>query len=751
MRTLSAFVRTAALALLFASPAWAQCLDGAPKPCREERTARVIDNDVIAIAPFRTSGADKSLAYLRYGLVDLLAAELSGDVGPRAVEPGETQRAWERAKMGAEPATEAAAARVARQLGAGQVVFGSVVGTSQQITIIASILNTSNGTARGLPLKVIGSADSLPVLVADLSSKILGRSSGALRMTGSLPERVKTETMREFLAGREAHRRGANVEAAARFFHVLELDSSFVNAAYWLTVLGEMEAAGGRAPAAVQRFAWENRGRLGRDERELLEASIGANGSPETGSRNTIRLATQAVAERTNAPEAWAILGETYLHYGAVLGLDDWLPRARAAFERGYASDTTVGLGHMGLITYLLNDTRGHATWMERARKARNAGSVATDRYLHSLMSGNRASIQTAGERLGREDVPSFYFASAMLPGVELENELDRIDRLASCCGRTAEEAERHRQATLLWRLHLATNGGRPGRTPARFTLFDNDTSQQLLDALKGADEDSADVEAFARLIARHPTVLGRNAAWIGPCEITLARLRRADTTGFAAAISTLQGDQNREARVCGKVAEAIGMSLPRGTSNAALLVADSIMRFKTWHSPSNNANPHWNYDLALAFARRGEYRSAALAAGRRMFGRRIRLTVSVRDEGRWFLLAGDTARAINAFQNYLKLRDNPEPALIPERDSIRAQLAAIVPRTKRTKTNTEGRTTIVSAPRELPARRRVVLGSGTARRLRRVLNLFGRSVRSQLHRDRSNRQLGVDLDDHVG
>ena len=687
MRIPSAFVQTAALVLLIAPAATAQCTDGAPiGSCAPRRTVRAIDNDMIAIAPFRTSGAEKSLAYLSYGLVDFLAAELSGDVGPRAVEPGETQRAWERAKLGAEPATDAAAARVARQLGAGQVVFGSVIGRSDQITIIASILNSANGTPRGPPLKVVGSADSLSVLVADLSSKILGRSSGALRMTGSLPDRVKTETMREFVAARDAYRHGAHAEAFEKFSAVLALDSSFVAAAYWMTVLTEMEA-GGRAAPAVQRIAWENRGRLGRDERDLLEASIGVNGSAVTASRNAIRLATQAVAERTNAPEAWAILGETYLHYGALLGLDDWLQRARAAFERGYSSDSTVGIGHMGYVTYLLNDVRAHKVWSERlARRSRNPGAIATEQFLSSLMSGTPAAVRAAGEKLARAEPAAFGFAVTTIPSAEVAAERDRVVSSAACCERTAEEAERHRRVALGWNVHLATNGGRAGRTAARLKQFDGDTARQLMDALQGADESDAELEQFARLVAAKPTVLGQNAEWLMRCEIALARLRRADTTGLGATLALLQREQSNEARTCSIVAGAIAASKQPGASNAELLVADSVMRFKIWHTPSGNMNPHWNYDLALAFAQRGEYRLAASAARRRLTARRIRLAVSLRDEGRWFLMAGDTSHAIPAFQTYLRLRDNPEPALIAERDAIRAQLSAITPHPKRAK-----------------------------------------------------------------
>ena len=45
-----------------------------------------LDNNVIAVAPFRVS-ADPSLAYLREGMLDLLSANLTGEGGPRATDP----------------------------------------------------------------------------------------------------------------------------------------------------------------------------------------------------------------------------------------------------------------------------------------------------------------------------------------------------------------------------------------------------------------------------------------------------------------------------------------------------------------------------------------------------------------------------------------------------------------------------------------------------------------------------------------
>ena len=102
---------------------------------------------------------------------------------------------------------------------------------------------------------------------------------------------------------------------------------------------------------------------------------------------------------------------------------------------------------------------------------------------------------------------------------------------------------------------------------------------------------------------------------------------------------------------------------------------ADSLMRF----TPLNYGD-FWNYDVALALARRGDYRAAASAVRRRFVDLlpEPRLVPALRHEGRWAALAGDTAAAITAFRHYLLWRGSPEAGLIPERDSVRAELAAL-------------------------------------------------------------------------
>ena len=69
------------------------------------RPPRDLDPNRIAVLPFRTSGADSSLAALHDGLVELLSIEFTGDVGPTAVDAGEVLRAWTRAGVDAQPTT----------------------------------------------------------------------------------------------------------------------------------------------------------------------------------------------------------------------------------------------------------------------------------------------------------------------------------------------------------------------------------------------------------------------------------------------------------------------------------------------------------------------------------------------------------------------------------------------------------------------------------------------------------------------
>ena len=105
-----------------------------------------LDPNLVAIMPFRAAGADPSLGYLREGMMDLLAAKLTGEGGPRAADPRTVMAAWRRVVSADDAdATEEQAAGLARTIGAGQLLLGSVVGSPSHMVLSATL--TSNGAS----------------------------------------------------------------------------------------------------------------------------------------------------------------------------------------------------------------------------------------------------------------------------------------------------------------------------------------------------------------------------------------------------------------------------------------------------------------------------------------------------------------------------------------------------------------------------------------------------------------------------
>ncbi len=81
-----------------------------------------------------------------------------------------------------------------------------------------------------------------------------------------------------------------------------------------------------------------------------------------------------------------------------------------------------------------------------------------------------------------------------------------------------------------------------------------------------------------------------------------------------------------------------------------------------------------------------GDPRGALAAVRRRMYGccQRRYLSTPLREEGRLAVLTGDTTSAIKDYQHYLALRSEPEPALRPEMERVREELAALLAEPRR-------------------------------------------------------------------
>src|SRR5688500_272188 len=123
------------LATLILAPlvaARGQCPDGSPPPGRSgapapaPRVSRYVDPNRIAVLPFRVTTSDSLLGE---GFAELLATEFADEQGPRAVDMATVISAWRRAGGGLRtPLPRERALALARELGAGLLTEGSIVG-----------------------------------------------------------------------------------------------------------------------------------------------------------------------------------------------------------------------------------------------------------------------------------------------------------------------------------------------------------------------------------------------------------------------------------------------------------------------------------------------------------------------------------------------------------------------------------------------------------------------------------------------
>jgi hypothetical protein len=137
--------------------------------------------------------------------------------------------------------------------------------------------------------------------------------------------------------------------------------------------------------------------------------------------------------------------------------------------------------------------------------------------------------------------------------------------------------------------------------------------------------------------------------------------------------------------RLCASVLEAaLAVSSRRADAPARVAYADSLFIF-------SSVSVYWYYTLVVArlHVALGDPAAALHILRRRWVGvgenaAIALLSPGMREEGRLAEMIGDTAGAIRAYRHYLSLRANPEPALVPQRDSVRATLGALLgePRT---------------------------------------------------------------------
>lgn len=645
------------------------------------------DPGLVAVFPFRVRGADSSLRHLDEGMVELMALELTGEGGPRAVPPGALLSAWHRfVPVSQHDVTPQAAGALALRLGAGRFLDGGVVGTRAHLTITATLLRAEDGRA-GANAKVSGPYDSLQVLVDRLAAQLLAGEAGApeprLATLTSLP------VLRAYLEGRTAFRRSRWEEARRYFADAVQADSTFAPAALglrsasrWLNSLDV---------ARAEQLVWAYRDRLSAFDRACLVAELGPRYPEPFTAPERIAAWQRVLVRYPEAAEAWYRLGDLYYHDGPTVGLAAPLELARAAFHRALALDSVAGLqglSHLVELAAQNGDTaslrpllaiglaadsgaeREEAYRWIAAFTARDTAMLARFRpRFRQLRPGTLSTIWALSQQAGFDVADAIraqdVLASRVDPGIDPGDVLTSVYELALNRGRP-QEAQRLAEA------HS------PGWS------VDDRLAVVVLSALYG-DGDSTAAAAAIRALGSHlesPFAAGaklRHSQYEYVCVVQQWRVAHGDFAGTAAAIAKLRipdpsapGWLTMQNAACSAALEA-SLAVKRARPEARLLLQrlDSMVQ----------AIPGWKWSfprhrvVAHAWETQGDGVRGLAAIRRRPHGAVRYLASDLHEEARLAAVAGDTAGAVRAYRHYLALRLDPEPILRPQVESARAFL----------------------------------------------------------------------------
>ena len=674
------------------------------------------DESRVAVFPARVIGSDSRMANVAEGAMDLIAAALTGDGMPAAVDTRAIVSAWRRATATPEAEfTNEDARDVARRVNAGTALLTEIswLGAGQ-LRLNARLFAVYDGAERARA-EQRGSVDSLTGMVDALLAELLLRRAGDEHLRLATLTSRSLPALAEFLQGRADHRRGHSAAAIGHFAHALALDSTFALAALelasahrwtlrWTTRALDTVAhtmplgAGARSvPTAAARDVWEHamhvawteRDRLSVRDRALLDAVAGPRYPRDSYAREFLTKWDQAVRAAPDRADGLYVLGDLLLHQGTALGLTEPLARAAASFNRALELDSSFVAPLAGLLELAAFDQnvadvrRLAALYFARDSVGAQAEYV---RWRVASLTGDAAVLRSLRARF---------------PSLDLET-LARIQTTSQVAGVAADDADRandailrrasegtQRQIALHNAFWLALNRGRPAAALgilAQKRDVDPNDDLRLAHSLRGALFGDGDVAAggeSARILESRigwpPRPAGRQPLAAervtqGIFSVALWRLWRGDTTGATEAIARLRSGPPRGAGAPELLDALLASHAGRPEVPLTLQRLDSIAMLGCC------TLPHFiNFGSARVHERAGDIPRAlaAIRRGRWLFPPEY-LSAYLREEGRLADLTGDREGAIRAYRHYLVLRADPEPVLRPQADSVRRALARL-------------------------------------------------------------------------
>jgi tRNA A-37 threonylcarbamoyl transferase component Bud32/TolB-like protein len=243
------------------------------------RPALPISTARVAVLPFAVHGSG-SLSYLAEGLVDLLSRGLDGAGDLRTIDAASVLTTITR--EGSEVIDVEEGRRVARRLGAGRYVLGSINASGPRVRIQAALYDEAgaNGTAP-IRASIEGDTARLFELVDQLSAQLLVRRDGEQPARLTETAAITTRSLVALKAYLDAERRlraaslqPAKIDSSITMFQrAVSEDSTFALAQYRLAVAAGWANRHAMSTAAATR-AHRLSDRLADRDRRLLAAYV---------------------------------------------------------------------------------------------------------------------------------------------------------------------------------------------------------------------------------------------------------------------------------------------------------------------------------------------------------------------------------------------------------------------------------------------------------------------------------------------
>jgi len=668
--------------------------DGVDKSLLSESEVPPLDPDVLAVLPFTAAGDSEVLADLANDLPLLFYWKITGEFGPRAVEPKLVHAEWNRVGGSPDmPPTESDAIQAARNLAAGQLIRGTVMGTEDAMEIHASLVDIETGTTTPPSIQRGPYAD-WPRLVDQLVIDLLANHYEEL--VDRIPRlgAYKPEAVQAYLAGvRTWNRQQGDYEDVDYFREAVERDSTFVLAAMAGFFAGETDEY-------LAKIAWENRDALSPRDRAILTAGAGKLFGVILSIRDEIDAWERVLELDPESFQANYELAEAYMGAGNEVGVADRLSRVKRHAQRALLQDPDF---------LMLRWKLSEAALLEGDSATIAEQLAAFDRIADPESCG-RARRHGQARAFGFDLEPLSDEFGGLGSGCEVRAIIEgaimtgRSLALAREATRAFDEAGGPtyipRFAALYWGWHdmWMKYMGRPyfdsfeSPPPRTDDLLANIGVVREAIHIGIPDDFTAHSLRLLRQVAsQEPSSdSDREDAGAARCWLSQWNLSRGDTTGVSATVRHLRDEVPVPTFFsgCAALLEAWRLRVTGLPHAAAMNSYDSLARRAPVYRQEGPTGEFWpilnlplvrwlredgDYERALAAARRG--RPGAPMAAMFFWGYDI---VFLREQAPLHAMVGDTAAAIQAYEWYLAFREQANGPWLLQLDSVRAEYLAL-------------------------------------------------------------------------